>query len=233
MIGLYRPQGKGLYQDIARRVGHRHASLNRSRLRVRVRRFRSRWQPRSRRGQRPHRRHSTEHPRQRRLTRRRRCSFLNQGNAAFREVAGPMSATASHGRVSAAACAAGDFDRDGDVDLLMTTNNGPAVLFRNDQKSGNRQSQAATDRHHVEPRRDRRHRPRLPRWHVTVADGEERAELPLAVRTAGDVRRRKRDRVDRVVIAWPNGRTEEFKDVADQQRLRLRRGEGDLREHGR
>jgi len=27
----------------------------------------------------------------------------------------------------------GDFDLDGDVDLLLTTNNGPAYLFRNDQ----------------------------------------------------------------------------------------------------
>jgi hypothetical protein len=28
--------------------------------------------------------------------------------------------------------------RESDIDLLMTTNNGPAVLFRNDHKSGNR-----------------------------------------------------------------------------------------------
>ena len=27
----------------------------------------------------------------------------------------------------------GDFDRDGDLDLLITTNNGPAYLYRNDQ----------------------------------------------------------------------------------------------------
>ena len=27
----------------------------------------------------------------------------------------------------------GDFDRDGDLDILMTTNNGPAFLYRNDQ----------------------------------------------------------------------------------------------------
>ena len=31
-----------------------------------------------------------------------------------------------------------DFDRDGDLDLLITTNNGPAYLYRNDQLSGNR-----------------------------------------------------------------------------------------------
>jgi len=28
----------------------------------------------------------------------------------------------------------GDFDRDGDLDILMTTNNGPAYLYRNDQQ---------------------------------------------------------------------------------------------------
>jgi enediyne biosynthesis protein E4 len=30
-----------------------------------------------------------------------------------------------------------DFDRDGDLDLLLTTNNGPAYLYRNDQLAGN------------------------------------------------------------------------------------------------
>jgi hypothetical protein len=63
--------------------------------------------------------------------------FLNQGNAAFREAAGQAGNGFAQARVGRG-LAAGDFDRDGDVDLLMTTNNGPAVLFRNDQKTGNR-----------------------------------------------------------------------------------------------
>ena len=32
----------------------------------------------------------------------------------------------------------GDFDRDGDLDLLLTTNQGPAYLYRNDVTSGAR-----------------------------------------------------------------------------------------------
>lgn len=35
-------------------------------------------------------------------------------------------------------CAVADYDRDGDPDLIVTENNGPAHLFRNDTKSGNR-----------------------------------------------------------------------------------------------
>ena len=38
---------------------------------------------------------------------------------------------------SGAAWPIGDFDRDGDLDLLITTNHGPAYLYRNDQTTGN------------------------------------------------------------------------------------------------
>ena len=65
--------------------------------------------------------------------------FLNDGHDTFRDVAsaaGDAFATPRVGR----GLACGDFDRDGDVDLLMTTNDGPALLFRNDQV------QPATDR---------------------------------------------------------------------------------------
>ena len=72
----------------------------------------------------------------------------------------------------------------------MTTNNGPAVLFRNDQTRGNRSLRLRSAWAPVESRRHRRHRPHLSRRHVAVADGEERLQLSLAVRAAGDLRRR-------------------------------------------
>jgi hypothetical protein len=96
----------------------------------------------------------------------------------------------------------------------MTTNNGPAVLFRNDQKTGNRSVRfrlvgtqsnrdaiGATVRiFHGGTSQSR-----------VVKSGSSylsQSELPLTFGVG------KRDRVERVVISWPSGRTEEFKDVA-------------------
>src|SRR6202165_1889655 len=64
--------------------------------------------------------------------------FLNRGGGKFRDVgdgAGGGFETPKVGR----GLACGDFDRDGDLDILMTTNNGPAYLYRNDQ-TAHRQS---------------------------------------------------------------------------------------------
>jgi hypothetical protein len=36
----------------------------------------------------------------------------------------------------------------------------------------------------------------------------------------------RRDRVDRVVVTWPNGRTDEFKGVATGRRYTLTEGKG-------
>src|SRR5207247_9168454 len=63
--------------------------------------------------------------------------FLNQGKASFRDIAAEVGGGFEQPKVGRGLAYA-DFDRDGDVDLLLTTNNGPAYLYRNDQVSGNR-----------------------------------------------------------------------------------------------
>ncbi|PYX25644.1 MAG: CRTAC1 family protein, partial [Acidobacteria bacterium] len=63
--------------------------------------------------------------------------FLNNGKGVFHDVAAEIGGGFSQPKVGRG-LAYGDFDRDGDLDLLMTTNHGPAYLYRNDQLAGNR-----------------------------------------------------------------------------------------------
>ena len=57
--------------------------------------------------------------------------FRNNGKGTFAEVTQSLGAAMMQPRVGRAA-AYGDFDNDGDLDIVMTTNGGPAVLLRND-----------------------------------------------------------------------------------------------------
>jgi hypothetical protein len=57
--------------------------------------------------------------------------FHNLGGGKFRDVVGQVGDTFRHPKVARGA-AYGDFDNDGDLDVLLTTNNGPAYLYRND-----------------------------------------------------------------------------------------------------
>src|SRR2546426_1649986 len=57
--------------------------------------------------------------------------FRNAGKGAFAELTQSLGAALRQPRVGRGA-AYGDFDNDGDLDIVMTTNGGPAVLLRND-----------------------------------------------------------------------------------------------------
>ena len=63
--------------------------------------------------------------------------FLSNGKGSFHDAAAEAGGSFDQPKVGRG-LAYGDFDRDGDVDLLITTNNGPAYLYRNDQLAGNR-----------------------------------------------------------------------------------------------
>ena len=57
--------------------------------------------------------------------------FRNLGKRKFENVSGSMGAPFNR-RIVARGAAFADFDRDGDLDVLITTNHGPAYLYRND-----------------------------------------------------------------------------------------------------
>ncbi len=136
--------------------------------------------------------------------------FLNSSKGTFTDVATAIGGGFSQSIVGRG-LAYGDFDRDGDLDLLITTNNGPAYLYRNDQTGGNhsiRFSLVGTKSNrdaigaslrifHGESSQSR-----------LVKAGSSylsQSELPVTFGLG------KRDRIDRVVIDWPSGRTEEYK----------------------
>jgi enediyne biosynthesis protein E4 len=138
--------------------------------------------------------------------------FLNDGKGMFRDVASEAGAEFAQAKVGRGV-ACGDFDRDGDVDLLITTNNGPAYLYRNNQSAGNRSIRfrligTKSNREAIGAE------VRIESGGVTqsrlVRSGSSylsQSELPVTFGLG------KRDQVERVVIQWPSGRTEEYKNL--------------------
>jgi hypothetical protein len=139
--------------------------------------------------------------------------FLNNGKGLFHDVAAEVGASFDQPKVGRGLAYA-DFDRDGDLDLLITTNNGPAYLYRNDVSSGNR-----SIRFHLVGTKSNRDaigatvrvfagglmQTRLVKGGSSYLS---QSELPVTFGLE------KHDRIDRVVIDWPSGRTEEYKDLA-------------------
>ena len=151
--------------------------------------------------------------------------FLNQGNGAFRDVAPALGGAFATPRVGRG-LACGDFDGDGDVDVLMTTNGGPAVLFRNDQLAGRRSIRVRligtkSNRDAIGARvrifYEGTSQTRMVR---TGSSYLSQSELPVTFGIGG------RDRVDRLVVNWPSGRVDEFKNVSAGRAYQCVEGQG-------
>ncbi len=138
--------------------------------------------------------------------------FLNDGHGAFRDVAAEAGSDFAAPKV-ARGIAYGDFDRDGDVDLLITTNRGPALLYRNDVTNKNRSVRLRLVG--TKSNRDgigavvRLFTPEGTQSRMVKTGSSYLSQSELAL-TFGIGRREK---ADRVVIEWPSGVVEEHKNV--------------------
>ena len=113
--------------------------------------------------------------------------FLNKGSAGFHDVAGALGGGFADPKVGRGA-AFGDFDRDGDLDVLITTNQGPGLTIP--QRSVERPSRhpLPAGGYQVEPRRYRRDGAGDQRRGNRIAHGQERLQLFVAIGDAGDIR---------------------------------------------
>ena len=151
--------------------------------------------------------------------------FLNDGAGKFRDVASEVGDAFQRPKVGRGLCY-GDFDRDGDLDLLMTTNNGPVYLFRNDQLLRNRAIRFCLTG--VKSNRDAiGARVQIFHGHSSqsrlVHSGSSylsQSELPVTFGLGQE------DRVDRAVLSWPSGRTEEYKNLASGKLYECIEGKG-------
>ncbi|MFN8066735.1 MAG: CRTAC1 family protein [Vicinamibacterales bacterium] len=150
--------------------------------------------------------------------------FLND-RGAFRDVAAQAGGGFEQPRVGRGLAVA-DIDNDGDLDILLTTNNGPAVLFRNDRQSAN-QSVRFKLTGTVSNRDAIGATVRITHGGITqsrmVRGGSSylsQSELPVTFGVGH------RDVVERAVVSWPNGRVEEFRNLATGKRYDVVEGKG-------
>jgi len=151
--------------------------------------------------------------------------FRNIGDARFEDVAGALGGTFAQPKVGRGAAFA-DIDEDGDPDIVITTNGGPAFLYRND---------VANDNHAIrlKLRGTKSNRDAIgakvrvtagsARYTKMVKTGSSylsQSELPLSFGLAS------RATADRVEIEWPSGGREEMKALPADATYEIVEGKG-------
>ncbi len=136
--------------------------------------------------------------------------FLQNEAGVFTDVANQVGGGFVDAKVGRGA-AYGDFDNDGDLDILMTTNGGRAFLYRNDLAAGNRSLRlkligTQSNRDAIGARVEVHiGKTTMSSMVKTGSSYLSQSELPLTFGMAHF------DKADRVVIHWPSGRTDEHR----------------------
>jgi hypothetical protein len=184
--------------------------------------------------------------------RQRNQLFHNDGSGRFREVTSTAGPAFELLEVSRGA-AFGDIDNDGDADILVTNNNGPARLLLNERRTALLPEGADGQTSDSRPARGTtRTEPGSPHWLGIalradtenrfgigarigiVRDGEptlwRRARSDGSYLSASDHRVHvglgARNALNAVIVEWPDGLVERFSPVAADELITLHRGAG-------
>jgi hypothetical protein len=159
--------------------------------------------------------------------------FRNLGKGRFEAVTGRAGQALQQPVVGRGAAYA-DYDGDGDLDLLVTSNGGPARLLRNDGGNRNHYLRVRTvgsrsSRDGIGARVTLTTASGVKRWGLVKTGSSycSQSELPLTFGLGADTR------VPRVEVAWPSGRVDVLNDVAADRTVIVEEGTGPARSGGR
>jgi hypothetical protein len=150
--------------------------------------------------------------------------FRNLGNGRFDNVSSRMGPAFSTARVARGAAYA-DFDHDGDLDVLISANNGPAVLLRNDRANHNHWLSVRL--RGTQSNRDgiggvvRVESPGGKQWNMVRSGSSYCSQSDLALTFGLGA-----DAVAAVEVQWPSGRKQRFENVAANQRVLIDESRG-------
>ena len=152
--------------------------------------------------------------------------FLNDGNGLFEDAAPVLGGPLAQPLVARGAAYA-DYDRDGDLDVLLTENNGPAHLWRNDLEEASFLQVHAVG--------EASNRDGIGARIVAVVDGRR---MERRVRTGGSFLAQSEKTatfglggtsvVDSLMVEWPSGQVDRFADVEANRRVHAVEANGTL-----
>lgn len=155
----------------------------------------------------------------------RRILYRNQGNRKFKDVSSEVGASVMAEK-SSRGLAIGDYDNDGDTDILISNMNEPPSILRNDGGNGQRflnlkLTGRKANRSGIGARvtvvcEGRRLVGEVRSGSTFLSQSDLRLHFGLGATT----------KVDRIEIDWPGGSKETITDVAADQFLTVRQGEG-------
>jgi hypothetical protein len=152
--------------------------------------------------------------------------FRNVNRKQFEEVTAQAGAALQRPMVARGA-AYGDYDNDGDLDILVTSNGGPARLLRNDGGNTNHVLRVQTigttsNRDGIGARVDVTVSGGAKLWQIvkTGSSYASQSELPLTFGLGSAIS------VDSVRVTWPTGRSEEVRGVKGDQSITIKEGAG-------